>query len=40
MKAFYEAPEVEVIDFRAQENLAVIEDDVKDPELSTGSKDF
>ena len=40
MKAIYEAPEADVISFRAQENLAVIEDDVKDPELGVGSKDF
>lgn len=40
MKAIYEAPEADVISFQAQENLAVIEDDVKDPELGVGSKDF
>ena len=40
MKAFYETPEVELIDFRAKENLALIEDDVKDPEAGVGSRDF
>ena len=40
MKAFYETPEVEIIDFRAKESLAVIEDNVKEPEAGVGSKDF
>ena len=40
MKTYYEKPEAEVISFQAQESLAVIEDDVKDPELGVGSKDF
>ena len=40
MKAFYEAPEAEIVDFQAQENLAVIEDDVRDPEAGVGSRDF
>lgn len=40
MKANYQTPEAEIIDFTAQENLAVIEDEVKDPELGVGSRDF
>lgn len=40
MKAIYEQPEVEVIDFQARENLAVIEDEVKNPEVGVGSRDF
>ena len=37
MKAFYEAPEAQIVDFRAMQNLAIIEDDVKDPEMGVGS---
>ena len=40
MKKQYEAPEVQLIDFKAQEKLAVIEDDVRDPEAGVGSRDF
>ena len=40
MEKQYQSPEAELIDFRAQEKLAVIEDDVKDPEAGVGSRDF
>ena len=40
MKMQYETLEIELIDFRARENLAVIEDNVKEPEAGVGSKDF
>ena len=40
MKTFYEKPEAEIISFQAQEKLAVIEDDVRDPEAGVGSRDF
>lgn len=37
MKAIYEAPEAQIINFRAMQNLAIIEDDVKPPEMGVGS---
>ena len=40
MEKQYQAPEAKLIDFRALENLSVIEDDVKDPEAGVGSRDF
>ena len=43
MKLYYEAPEAEVIDFKARENLAVVEhaEDVgPTPEIGVGSLDF
>ena len=40
MKKQYENPEAELIDFKTQEDLAVIEDDVRDPEAGVGSRDF
>lgn len=40
MKLYYEAPEAEIIDFKAQENLAVIEDVGPEPEVGVGSLDF
>lgn len=40
MKAYYERPEAEIISFLAQEKLAVIEDDVKDPEVGVVSRDI
>ena len=40
MKMQYETPEIELIDFRARESLAVIEDNVKEPDAGVGSKDF
>lgn len=40
MKAFYEKPEAEIIRFQAQENIAVIEDDARDPEAGVSSRDF
>ena len=39
MKANYEAPNAEIVDFRAMQNLAIIDDDVKDPELGYASRE-
>lgn len=40
MKAYYEQPEAEIINFQAQENLAVIEDSMKDPDATVMSRDI
>ena len=43
MKTYYEAPEAEVIDFTAKENLAVIEEGEQigpEPEVNIGSRKF
>ena len=39
MKAVYETPKAEIIDFYAMRSLAIIEDDKKDPELGVGSRE-
>ena len=36
----YETPEVQILDFRAEEKLAVIEDNAGKPEGGVESKDF
>ena len=40
MKMYYEKPEAEIISFQAQEQLAVIDDEIKDSEVGWKSKDF
>ena len=44
MKIYYEKPEADIISFRAQEQLAVIngeiEDEINDNEANWKSKDF
>ena len=39
MKTYYEKPEAELILFRSLQDLAIIEDDVKDPEMGVGSRE-
>ena len=40
MNKHYEKPEAEVISFQAQEQLAVVNDEIKDSEAGWKSKDF
>ena len=40
MKTYYEAPEVQIVNFQAEEKLAVIEDNAGKPEGGVESKDF
>ena len=40
MEKQYQSPEAQLIDFRALEDLAVIEDNVKDPEAGVASRFF
>ena len=40
MNTYYEKPEADIISFQAQEQIAVVNDEIKDSEVGWKSKDF